>query len=114
MNFTDSERLDFLEKWEISIHDGSWFTLLTQHVRKDKYPTLRDFCDYGIDFEKMIDANQFDALSWHSIPLHLQEKVVDIWRSLERPLNKPEKEYLQKSVNEYWEDVSKSAYVEDK
>ncbi|CAB4159400.1 hypothetical protein UFOVP699_136 [uncultured Caudovirales phage] len=114
MNFTDSERLDFLEKWEISIHDGSWFTLLTQHVQKDKYPTLRDFCDYGIDFEEMLDENFLDAMHWHTIPYHLQEKVIDIWKRLARPLNEPEKDYLQTSVDEYWESLSKSLTDSDK
>lgn len=114
MNFTDTQRLDFLEKWEISIHGGSWYTLLTQHVSKDDYPTLREFCDYGIDFETMIDSNQLDAMNWHMIPLHLQEKVIDIWKRLARPLNQPEKEFLQEESDKYWESVSNLMSEQDK
>lgn len=103
MNYTDKERMDFLEKWEVSIHESNWFTLLTQHVSKKKYTTLREFCDYGIDFEKMIDENGLDAINWHFLPLHLQMRVTDIWSRLCRPLNKQEKEYLEQSNTEYWE-----------
>jgi hypothetical protein len=106
MTYTDKERMDFLEKWEPSIHEHTWFTLLTQHIKRNKYPTLRDFCDYAIDFEKMIDANGLDAVNWHFLPSHLQDLVVDLWVRLERPLNKQEKDYLEKSNNEYWEKLA--------
>jgi hypothetical protein len=107
MKNTDSERLDFLEKWEVSIYDRTRFTLLTQHVSKDKCQTLRDFCDYGIDFEKMLDSNSLDAVNWHYLPHHLQKMVEDLWQRLERPLNKEEKEYLEQKNTEYWEDLAK-------
>lgn len=106
MTYTDKERMDFLEKWELSIHDSTWFTLVTQHVSKEKYPSLRDFCDHAISFEKMLDENGLDAVNWHFLPSYLQELVVDLWQRLERPLNKQEKEYLEKSNKEYWEKLA--------
>ena len=81
MKFTDKERLDFLEKWETSSHEDSWFTLLTQNVRKKDYPKLRDFCDYAIQFEQMIDTNGLDILGWHSLPINLQEIVINLWEN---------------------------------
>ena len=106
MTYTDNERMDFLEKWEVSVHGETWFTLLTQHVKKEKCPTLRDFCDYAIDFERMLDENQLDAINWHFLPAHLQTRVTDLWKSLHRPLNKQEKEYLERANNEYWEKLA--------
>jgi hypothetical protein len=105
MKFTDTNRLDFLEKWETSSHSDSWFTILTQHVRKADCATLRDFCDYGIDFEKMIDSNELDVISWHYMPLHLQEMVVTIWEDSSRPLSEEEKVSLQEEATRYWEEL---------
>jgi hypothetical protein len=62
----------------------------------------------------MLDENNLDVLAWHTIPSHLQNKVTDLWKSLERPLNEPEKDYLQKSVTEYWEAVERSGLSPDK
>jgi hypothetical protein len=106
MNYTDKERMDFLEKWEVSIHEETWFTILTQHVKKQQCSTLRDFCDYAIDFERMLDENGLDAINWHFIPPHLQSRVTDVWSRLNRPLNKPEKEYLEQANREYWENLA--------
>jgi hypothetical protein len=108
MSYTDKERMDFLEKWEVSVHSATWFTLLTQHVNKEKFPTLRDFCDHAISFEKMLDENSLDAVNWHFLPDYLQAKVTDVWSRLERPLNKQEKEYLERSNAEYWEKLAAS------
>lgn len=105
MKFTDTKRLDFLEKWETSSHKDSWFTLLTQHVRKQDCPTLRDFCDHAIQFEQMIDSNGLDILVWHSMPPHLQELVINLWENDATPLNDEERASLQKAMNEYWEDL---------
>lgn len=103
MEYTDSQRLDFLEKWETSSHGNSWFTILTQHVSKTDCPTLRSFCDYSIDFENMIDAQQFDIIAWHYLPIHLQEMVISIWENQKRPLTDDEKLTLQEESNKYWE-----------
>lgn len=105
MKFTDSERLDFLEKWETSQYDHSWFTLLTQHVRKEDCPTIRDFCDYAIGFEKMIDLNELDVMAWHYLPLHLQEMVITIWEEESRKLTDDEKVSLQEESDKYWEEL---------
>ena len=105
MQFTDTQRLDFLEKWETSSHQDSWFTLLTQHVRKQDCPTLRDFCDHGIDFEKMIDSNSLDIMAWHFIPYHLQEVVVSVWEKESRAMNEDERFTLQEESAKYWEEL---------
>jgi hypothetical protein len=102
MNYTDTQRLDFLEKWEVSNHQNSWFSLLTQHIRKEDCPKLRDFCDYGIQFEEMINTNGFDIISWYEIPLHLQEMVLLIWENEKRSLSEEEKLTLQEETNNYW------------
>jgi hypothetical protein len=105
MQFTDTQRLDFLEKWETSSHQHSWFTLLTQHVRKQDCPTLRDFCDYAIQFEKMIDSNGLDIMAWHFLPTHLQEVVVNLWENEDRPLTEVERNTLQEESAKYWEEL---------
>jgi len=105
MKFTDSERLDFLEKWETSSHKDSWFTLLTQHVRKQDCPTLRDFCDYGIDFEKMIDSNGLDIMVWYYLAPPLQELVVNLWEKESRVLTDEERVSLQVESNNYWSEL---------
>jgi len=115
MKFTDTERLDFLEKWETSQHQHSWFTLLTQHVRKEDCPTLRSFCDYAIGFERMIDSNGLEILTWHSLTPDLQEIVVTVWENEGRALTTEEKESMQKAFNQYWEDLHKTeARISDK
>jgi hypothetical protein len=106
MNYTDKDRMDFLEKWEVSVHESTWFSLLTQHVSKDKHKTLREFCDHGIDLEEMLDSNGLDAVNWHFLPPNLQVKVTDVWNRLRRPLNEPEKAYLEKMNKEYWEKMA--------
>lgn len=105
MKFTDEQRLDFLEKWETSSHKHSWFTLLTQHVRKEDCPTLRDFCDYSIQFERMIDLNGLDIMSWHYLPTYLQETVINIWENDNRTLTEEEKASLQEESAKYWEEL---------
>jgi len=105
MKFTDTERLDLLEKWETSSHTDSWFTILTQHVKKEDCPTLRDFCDYSIEFEKMIDLNGLDVIAWHYLPQHLQEMVIFIWEESNRPLTDDERITLQDESDKYWEDL---------
>ena len=50
----DTIRLDFIQRWDVSRTAGYWFTLVTQLVSQEEYPTLRDFCDYGIDLEMML------------------------------------------------------------
>lgn len=105
MQFTDTQRLDFLEKWETSSHQHSWFTLLTQHVRKQDCPTLRDFCDYAIHFEKMIDSNGLDIMAWHFLPTHLQEVVVTLWENEDRPMTDAERNTLQEESAKYWEEL---------
>ena len=105
MQFTDTQRLDFLEKWETSSHQHSWFTLLTQHVRKQDCPTLRDFCDYAIQFEKMIDSNGLDIMAWHFLPTHLQEVVVNLWENEDRSLTDVERNTLQEESAKYWEEL---------
>jgi hypothetical protein len=105
MKFTDKERLDFLEKWETSTYQDSWFTTLTQHIKKADCPTLRDFCDYAIQFENMIDSNGLDVIAWYYIPSHLQELVINLWENDARPLNDEERDYLQKESNKYWEEL---------
>lgn len=105
MNFTDTQRLDFLEKWEVSSHKTSWFTLLTQHVQKSEYLTLRSFCDYSIDFENMIDENGLDILGWHSLTPDLQLRVVDLWKKEGRAMSDEEKQGLLSEFNRYWEDL---------
>lgn len=104
MEFSDLKRLDFLEKWETSSHEHTWFSILTQHVSKKDYPTLRSFCDYGIDFEKMIDGNGLDVISWHHLPLHLQEIVINIWEEEKRFLTEEEKVTLQDTANRFWQE----------
>lgn len=105
MKFTDTERLDFLEKWETSSHSNTWFTILTQHVNKQDYPTLREFCDYSIDFEKMIDSNGLDVIAWHHIPTHIQEIVISVWENENRILTDDEKDSIQTESNSYWKEV---------
>ena len=105
MHFTDTERLDFLEKWETSSYQDSWFTLLTQHVRKKDCPTLRDFCDYAIQFEQMIDQNCLDIMAWHYLPHHLQELVINLWENDARPMNEEERNTLQEESAKYWEEL---------
>ena len=105
MQFTDTQRLDFLEKWEISSHQNSWFTLLTQHVRKQDCPTLRDFCDYAMQFEQMIDSNGLDIMAWHFLPSHLQEIVVSLWENDDRSMTSEEMVTLQEESAKYWEEL---------
>ena len=105
MQFTDTQRLDFLEKWETSSHQESWFTLLTQHVRKKDCPTLRDFCDYAMQFEQMIDSNGLDIMAWHFLPIHLQEVVVSLWENEDRPMTSEERVTLQEKSAKYWEEL---------
>ncbi|CAB4174659.1 hypothetical protein UFOVP1247_27 [uncultured Caudovirales phage] len=112
MEYTDSERLDFLEKWQVSEYDNTRFTLLTQHVNKEDHLTLRSFCDHGIELEKMLDSNELDVMAWHYLPLHLQEIVINIWDSEKRNMSSEEKDSLQQVSNEYWETLSDS--LEDK
>jgi hypothetical protein len=105
MKFTDIQRLDFLEKWEVSQHNDSWFTLLTQRVSKKDCPNLREFCDYAIAFERMIDSNELDVLAWHYLPSHLQEMVMSVWEEEARPLTAEEKVSLQEESDKYWEEL---------
>lgn len=105
MQITDTLRLDFLEKWEMSSHQNSWFTLLTQHVRKTDCPTLRDFCDYAIQFEQMIDSNCLDIMAWHYLPSHLQEIVVRLWENDNRSMTNEERVTLQEESAKYWEEL---------
>lgn len=105
MNYTDTQRLDFLEKWETSSHQHSWFTLLTQHIRKQDCPTLRDFCNYGLNFEEMLDLNGLDVISWHYLPTHLQEIVINIWENEGRCLTDDEKISLQEESGKHWEEL---------
>jgi len=105
MKFTDTERLDFLEKWDTSSHQNTWFTLLTQHVKKQDCPTLRSFCDHAIEFEGMIDANGLDIMAWHYLPPHLQEKVTGIWERDARPMTEEEKESLVDESAKYWQEL---------
>ena len=98
----DSLRLDFIERWEVTQQPGYWFTLLTQLVSQEQYTTLRDFCDYGIDFEKMLDQNGIDVIAWHSLPTHLKAKVETYWREEDRSLTQEEKEELDRLANQYW------------
>lgn len=105
MQFTDTQRLDFLEKWETSSHQDSWFSLLTQHIRKTDCPTLRDFCDYAIQFEQMIDQNGLDILAWHFLPYHLQELVINLWENDARPMSTEERDSLQEQAAKYWEEL---------
>ena len=108
MEFTDAKRLDFVEKWGVSATRQSWFTVLTQTVSKEDCPTLRDFCDYAIRFEMMIDSNGLDILEWHSMPIELQEIVIRVWEDEGRVLTDIEKESLQRESDQYWEDVNNS------
>lgn len=108
MKFTDSERLDFLEKWEPSIHQNSWFTVLTQNISREDCSTLRSFCDYGINFEKMLDLNGIDVVAWHYLPIHLMESVITIWEKEARALTIEEKLTLQKESDEYWKKLTTS------
>lgn len=105
MKFTDTDRLDFLEKWDTSSHQNTWFTLLTQHVKKQDYPTLRSFCDHAIGFERMIDLNGLDIMAWHYLPPHLQEKVTEIWEKEFRHMSEEEKESLVEESTRYWEEL---------
>lgn len=105
MQITDTARLDFLEKWETSSHQDSWFTMLTQHVRKQDCPTLRDFCDYSIQFEKMIDSNGLDIMAWHFLPPHLREIVVSLWENEKRSMTNEERVTLQEESAKYWEEL---------
>jgi len=105
MQITDSKRLDFLEKWEISIYENTRFTLLTQHVRRDTCKTLREFCDHGIYLESMLDQNGLDVMAWHFLPPHLQEMVASIWEKESRPLTDEEKSTLQEEADKYWEEL---------
>jgi hypothetical protein len=112
MEYTDLERLDFLEKWQVSEYDNTRFTLLTQHVNKEDCITLRSFCDHGIHLEKMLDSNELDVIAWHYLPHHLQEIVITIWESENRKMSIEEKDSLQQVSNEYWQALSES--IEDK
>ena len=105
MEFSDTKRLDFLEKWETGSHNFTWFSMLTQHVTKKDCPTLRSFCDYAIDFEKMIDGNELDVISWHHLPVHLQEMVIKIWEDDHRFLTEEEKLTLQDKANLFWKET---------
>jgi hypothetical protein len=98
----DSLRLDFIECWEVTQQPGYWFTLLTQLVSQEQSATLRDFCDYGIDFEKMLDQNGIDVIAWHSLPTQLKAKVETYWREEDRSLTQEEKEELEAQANQYW------------
>lgn len=112
MKFTDTQRLDFLEKWETSPYQHTWFTLLTQHVKKSDCSTLREFCDFAIQFEQMIDSNGIDILAWHSMPPFLQELVINLWENDARPLNEEERISLQEQIDKYWNELHQSE-VED-
>jgi hypothetical protein len=112
MNFTDAQRLDFLEKWETSSYQHTWFTLLTQHVKKDDFPTLRKFCDYAMDFEMMIDDNGFDILAWHSLIPSLQERVISIWKNEARSLSDEEKLSIEEEFNRYWENIHQTGAID--
>lgn len=102
---SDTQRIEFLEKWEPSIHQATWFTTLTQHVNKVDCPTLRLFCDYGINHESMLDTNNLDVLAWHYLPIQLQEIVINIWEIEKRPLSDEERITLQSESDKYWEDL---------
>ena len=112
MEFSDVKRLDFLEKWETSSHERTWFSILTQHVNKKDCPTLRSFCDYAIDFEKMIDLNGLDIISWHHLPVTLQETVIHLWEEEKRTLTDDERLTLQKEANSFWEEALASEISE--
>ncbi len=115
MQLNDSTRLDFLEKWETGSYPDTWFTILTQHVSKKDYPTLRDFCDYGIQFEKMLDTNGLDVIAWHYLPIHLMEIVLEVWEKENRTLTPDEKATLQSESDKYWQELQQTGEAyEDK
>jgi hypothetical protein len=106
MKYEDQDRLDFLEKWEISNYDNTRFTLLTQHVDKKKCPTLRDFCDYAIEMEQMLDANELSPMDWHFLPPFIQEMIETIWLENSRPLNENERDAVKELNDEYWKSLA--------
>lgn len=100
----DTIRLDFIQKWEVTQQPDYWFTILTQLVSKEEYSTLREFCDYGIDFEKMLDQNGIDVIAWHSLPKDLQLEVKTIWTNNGRKLTQLEKDEFDKKANQHWKE----------
>lgn len=98
----DTIRLDFIQRWDVSRTAGYWFTLVTQLVSQEEYPTLRDFCDYGIDLEMMLDQNGIDVIAWHSLPPSLQLEVKTIWTSEGRTLTQLEKDRFDNDANQHW------------
>ena len=102
MYFTESQYLDFIDKHEPSIHERTYFTILTQHVSKEKCKNIREFCEFGISLEHMLDSNTISVLDWHSMPPSLQNVVLEVWINENRPLSTDEHASLTEKLNEYW------------
>jgi hypothetical protein len=106
---TDKKRLDFLERNELYIDNNTFFTVLTQHVSRNTI-TLRDFCDFGIELERMYIANKTtrgDVIYKGFFSRLLESKMGEVWFSEYRPLNNMELTAIENAVDAE-EDVLKS------
>lgn len=89
---TDFERMNFMQRHDVSIHGSSYFTGLTQHVEKQGW-TLREFCDYGIEYEMMLMENKVTAQEIFFKDDRLN-KMEEVWLREHRALNAEELKVL--------------------
>lgn len=104
--FTDSQYLDFIDMHEPSIHANSYFTILTQHINREVCQNIREFCEYGLTLEQMLENNNIGVLDWHSMPHPMQDKVLIAWAEENRALTPEERKALDTELNEYWENLA--------
>ena len=113
MKYTDQERFDFLERWDLFSYDKTRFSLITQDVSREKCPTLREFCDIGLTIEKVLEINDLSLTEWLLIPLELQNWVISKWEKDRLALTEDEITQLEDNSQKYWLDLHNSYQEEE-
>jgi hypothetical protein len=113
MEYTDQERFDFLERWDLFSYDETRFSLITQDISRKTCPTLREFCNIGLTIEKILEINNLSLTEWLLIPLDLQNWVISKWKEDNLALTEAELIQLENRAQEYWLNLHNSYQEEE-
>ena len=102
---SDKVRFDFIERNQVSIDNNSYFTCLTQHISIKRVKDLREFCDYGIEMERMFKKNniiQFGGdWSWFIMSGEHKQIYYKAWFNERRAVNQKEKDKIRREQARY-------------
>ena len=102
---TDGDRMDFLERHSVDMTRNYYFTILTQHVDKHiegRDISLREFCDLGIEFERMFQENLIDRNAWFMM-YGYHDIYLNAWFNEHRKVNAEELKEIKRREIEYRE-----------